>query len=372
MKKIGYIVFAVVFYICRLFPISNKKIFLVMTHDAGPEGNVAVVRDYLEAKKKDYRFHSLVRTDTIFGKNVIKVFRFFFETPFHMATSAFIFMDNIFLPMGYMTFSKKTKVVQLWHGTGTIKRFGQSVNEGSLRKLEAHANKVTTHLVVNGTGICKQYSECFGIDADRILATGMPRTDVFFDETKREKMRQNFYQTYPECAGKHLVLYAPTFRDGKENAPDIVFDYKRISQELGSDYVIGLRLHPFVSKSFQIEDEFSTQIIDFSQYDSLNSLLFATDILITDYSSVVFEYAVLDRPMLFYAYDLEEFSDSGRGFYHDYRSYVPGKVVTSNDEIIESIEKKCFDKTRTEHFIEESYTYQDGKSTKRLIEELKM
>lgn len=372
MKKIGYILFTIIFYICRLFPIFNKKVFLVMTHDSGSEGNVAVVRDYLETKKKDYYFHSLIRSDTMFGKNVIKIFRFFFITPFHMATSAYIFMDNIFLPMGYMTFSKKVKVVQLWHGTGTIKRFGQSVNQGKLRKLEAHANQVTTHLVVNGEGIKEQYSQCFGIDQKRILTTGMPRTDVFFNEKKREKMRQKFYQEYPQCAGKILVLYAPTFRDGKEDKPEIFFDYKHISKELGQEYVIGLRLHPFVSKSFEIEDELQSLTIDFSHYESLNSLLFATDVLITDYSSVAFEYAVLNRPMLFFAYDLEEFSQQGRGFYHDYKEYVPGKIVTTNEEIIDTIQNHTYDESRTKEFIASAYTYKDGNSTKRLIDVLGM
>lgn len=368
MKELGYRIFALIYSICRIFPISSRKIFLIMTHDAGPEGNVEVVRRYLETKNQAFIFHKLIRSDTQFGKKISKVFRFFFVVPYHMATSSYILLDNIFLPMAYMKFSKDVRVVQLWHGTGTIKRFGQSVNQGKLKEMEGRANQVTTHLIVNGDGIKKQYAQCFGMPLKKVYATGMPRTDVFFQESKQEELLDEFYKQYPSCLGKKLVLYAPTFRDGEEDNPTLAFDFQKISSALGPEYVVGLRLHPFVSKSFTLHEGLGERVIDFSHYHSLNTLLFATHVLISDYSSIVFEFAVLQRKMIFFSYDLEDYSDHGRGFYYDYASYVPGPVVTTNEEIIEEIKSGILDKEKIEAFVRNSYGYTDGKNTQRVWE----
>lgn len=175
-------------------------------------------------------------------------------------------------------------------------------------------------------------------------------------------------EKYPSLKGKKLVLYAPTFRDKEADEPKVYLDIDKMARELSDEYVIGLRLHPFVASRFVLSDDFQGKVVNFSSYDNLNTLLMATDILITDYSSIIFEYCVLGRPILFFAYDLEEFSDYGRGFYRDYKEYVPGPVLETTEELIEVIKKEDYKLHKLQSFFEESYLYTDGESSKRVAE----
>ena len=167
---------------------------------------------------------------------------------------------------------------------------------------------------------------------------------------------------------KKLILYAPTFRDSEVDEPKLHLDLEMLVKELPKEYCLGLRLHPFVAERFHLEKEYEGKIIDFSSYYNLNTLLMATDLLITDYSSIIFEYCVFRRPMIFFAYDLEEFSDHGRGFYRDYEEYVPGPVVKTTKEILTVIQEKDWRSEKLQEFFKDSYAYADGKSAKRVVE----
>ena len=369
MKRLGYLLFAVMFYICRIFPIKENCFFLMMTHDPSKEGNIGAIRCYLEESQNQYEFVSLTREQEHFrGKAVIKrLFVFFFKKPYEMATSHYILMDNVFLPMAYMKFSKKVKVVQLWHGTGTIKKFGQHVNQGTLGQLEKKANQCITHLIVNGEDTKELYQGCFGVTKDKVYVTGLPRTDLLFQEEKKEKALKQFYQQFPQYQDKKIILYAPTFRDSELEHPRIPFQGECLLEGLGEEYILGLRLHPHVANRLN-QSVLSERVVNFSNYPDLNSLLFAADILITDYSSIIFEFCALQKPMIFYAYDLDEFSENGRGFYHPYKEYVPGPVAENEEELRECLRLKEFDKEKVNAFFHKSYAYEDGGATKRVVD----
>ena len=104
-----------------------------------------------------------------------------------------------------------------------------------------------------------------------------------------------------------------------------------------------------------------------SSYEDINTLLFVSDCLISDYSSIIFEYSVLEKPMLFFAYDLESFSQKGRGFYEEYESYVPGKVVRDTKEVAAFIRSEFYDKECVKKFKRESFSYLDGYSMERFL-----
>ena len=377
MKEFGYIIFSIFYRIFCIFPIQAKKIFLVMTHDAGPEGNMASMRDYIKEQDKEYEFVELHRQDTHFGRSLKKMWHFFIVDAFHFATSAYIFLDNMFLPMSYLKVRKKVKVVQMWHGTGVIKKIGADTNEGKLKELEYRANQNNTHLLVSSETTASIYQQSFSMPKEKVYISGMPRADVFFDEAYQQKALMAFYEEYPMCRDKKLILYAPTFRDSQVANPVIELDYNGLAKRLGEEYVIGLRLHPFVAKNRKMDANLPENVIDFSSYASLNSLLFATDVLISDYSSIIFEFSALRRPMLFFAYDLEEFSENGRGFYWDYEAYVPGAVVRNNEELQEQLcnilelEEVEEDKDYNA-FLKDVYKYPDSNAKKRIFELLQL
>ncbi len=372
MKVIGYLIFAGFYYIFRLFcRVQPKKVFGIMTHDGSRDGNVGAMVEYLKEREEGYSFQFIKKADRRMVKN-LNIMKgkvsFFIGKPYHLATSKFVLLDNVFLPFAYLTFRKDVLVIQLWHGTGTIKRFGQDVNTGRLKEQERRANSRITHLIVNSDVAKKEYARSFGISEDRVFIQGLPRTDLFFDELKIADRKKKFYEQYPELADKKLVLYAPTFRDKEKDNPKLALELDKLCSEMSKDYVLMLRLHPFVMEAYKKEGHTYQEenVVSMSDYPHLNTLLLVADYLITDYSSIIFEYCLMKKPMIFYAYDLEEFSDHGRGFYRPYEEYVPGPIVPSTDEIIHALKEDQFDLEKIRTFVKKNYRYLDGKSAERI------
>lgn len=363
IKRIGYIVFAFFFYLSRLFGTNKNKVFFVATHDSSPEGNIGIVADAIRRKYGTMRCIWFTRDD-----KVTNPVNFFIVKAYHLATARYVFLDNEFLPMAYIRFSKRTKVVQLWHGTGTIKKFGQDVNKGALKKLEYRANQRITHLIVNSGQVKKEYASAFGISDDRIYVLGLPRTDLMLNRPFLEKRRERFLQEHEELRGKKCILYAPTFRDAEVANPQIHLDLDRMSEEMPLDEVLMIRLHPHVAGQMggELENGKWDNIINVSGYPGVTTLLAAADMLITDYSSIIFEYCLLGRPMIFYAYDLEAFESGGRSFYRDYKTFVPGPVVTDQSGLMQCMAKA--DVSANDRFISENFGSLDTNLTNRLLE----
>ena len=412
-KKLGYRLFGLMFTLFRLCPLDKNKVFLVATHDDSPEGNIALAAKAIKEHRERTRFVYL--TDK--GEGLNNPFSFFFVKAFHMATASVILLDDTFLPMAYTPISKKARVIQLWHGTGTIKRFGPEVETGELQKLAIRGNRRITTLTVNGERTKKQYASAFCINPKRTRITGLPRTDLLLDKQAMAEKKEEFFawckkgcpvygaggewsrqrtvdagQKASEGSGtgresadagrqrtggdvwwKHpekyrYVLYAPTFRDNEVDHPRIMMDTERVLSELPEDVVLLLRLHPHVAKALRqqglqgadmlgaSEEREKTEtdnsperhgesrmsrctgrVIDVSGYKGVTTLLSAADVLITDYSSIIFEYAVLEKPMIFYAYDLDDFRENGRDFYEPYEDFVPGPVVRDESTLVEHL-----------------------------------
>lgn len=362
IKQAGYLLFALFFHLFRLCPVKEKKVFLVATHDAGPDGNIGIVSRRLKEEMPAYEQVWFTRNNTI-----RRPFDFFIKKPYHLATSAYVFLDNEFLPMAYLHFPKNVKVIQLWHGTGTIKRFGQDVNTGTLKKLEYRANQRITHLIVNSEAVKTEYASAFAVDPARIYVIGNPRTDRMLDHQYLTRKTEQFYRDYPEMKGKRCILYAPTFRDAEVTDPKLHLDLQKTADSLAEDEVFFIRLHPHIASHLKetLAGWQEKGIYNVSEYPEIATLLAAADVLITDYSSIVFEYCLLERPMLFFAYDLKEFEKMGRSFYRDYRSFVPGQVVETEEELLACLKERNY--TKKESFVRENFPLLDGNATSRLF-----
>lgn len=367
MKKIiGYRLFALLYRIGSCFyKLDSNSFFCVMTHDGSDESSVGVVISALREKNPDAEFVCIKKEN----KNKKAFFDFMLKKPLQMAKAGTILMDNEFLPLGFIHLRKNVKVVQLWHGTGTVKKFGHDVNEGKMLKILEKADKQITHLIVNSKYTERLYAQVFGVDSQKVYLTGIPRTDILFNAEKFDIMKSGFWRDYPQLEGKKLILYAPTFRDEEVDNPKMMLDLQKWLHSVADDTVLMLRLHPFVSGRFKSESEaqYGGRIIDMSSYPELNTLLSVSDVLITDYSSIIFEYIVFNRPIIFYAYDLERFESSDRGFYENYREYVPGIVVSDTEGIINAINGQDEYSDKRKYFYDDAYEYKDGKSTERLL-----
>lgn len=375
IKAIGYYIFAFVFLICRVFTVNKNRVFCIMTHDDGEDSNVRLVAKEVKKLNCGYEFRYVTKTETesVKGfKNVNKLLSFFFIKPYQLARSGVILMDNVFLPMAYIRVKRNVKVIQLWHGTGTIKKFGQDANTGRLKMLERRANRNISHLIVNNKKTARLYAKVFGVENDKVYPVGLPKTDdilkrlwiIYRDGINVDK--EMIYNKYNLSMNKKLILYAPTFRDSNLRSETVLDHVKELAKNLPENYILGLRLHPFVARMVQRIS--INNVCDLSNERSLSSLIIASDLLITDYSSIVFEYCITEKPMIFFAYDLEEFLDSGRGFYKDYKSYVPGTVVKTSKEVIDIIEQENYNIDLIRCFNANNFPHLDGKSTSRIVD----
>lgn len=365
IKKIGYSIFAAFFAVFRLFPLREDKVFFVATHDDSGEGNAGIVADALRKGKPEMELCFLTRRD-----GVRHPFSFFIIKAYQMATSGTIFMDNEFMPMAYTPIDRRVKVVQLWHGTGSIKKIGLDVERGEVARLAAKANKKITHLIVNSELTKRQYARAFGVPEDRVHILGLPRTDLILDGECMEGKKREFYEQFPDLSDKRCVLYAPTFRDDEVASPRLALDLAGMLAVMADDEVLMLRLHPHVAANFSDEvlAPYGDSVVNMSSYRGVTTLLAVSDCLITDYSSIIYEYCLFDRPMIFYAYDLEKFCHSGRDFYEDYETYVPGPVA-KDQAGLEELWKDGFPwKERVSAFRSQTYRFLDKNAVKRLLE----
>jgi len=290
-----------------------------------------------------------------------------------LAQNGIILLDDYTKFIYPLTFPKTTKVIQVWHSTGAFKRMGfaRMGRRGSTVATSlTHRNY--THVIVSSKGVTENFCEAFGLSSDKIYPIGVPRTDLFFCEEEKQKICNTFYREYPSLKNKKLVLFAPTFRgDTREKAhyPNEWFDIEEFINKLPEEYILGIKLHPFITAKMHIPDSVSHRVIDLSDEREINQLLLVTDTLITDYSSVIFEYAFLKKPIVFYLPDLAEY-DRDRSFFYDFSEYLYGTACYSKEDLPNAVIRPQEIPLKREQFFEKFLGACDGNSTQRFINEI--
>ncbi len=289
-----------------------------------------------------------------------------------MARAKVIVVDD-FYPMIYqIKLRPGTQLLQIWHASGAFKTMGFSragKPGGPITGSKTHKNY--TAAIVSSPAVRANYAEAFGIDVSKVHATGIPRTDVFFNHAEVAAAAKDIRNKLAIPEDRKLALFAPTFRgNGQVTAhyPTEWIDWNELATQLGDEYVIGYKPHPFVS-SVPAEVSSSDVFRDLSALRDTNRLLMATDLLITDYSSIIFDYALLDRPTVFFCPDLEEYISS-RDFYYPYERYAFGPIARTTSELIEGVRKARGDTQELHDFVEFFCGSCDGQSTSRVIDEL--
>lgn len=278
----------------------------------------------------------------------------------------------------YVTRRKDGVYVQTWHGT-PLKKMQHDLDaiegrdSGYLDRV-TQASRQWSYLLSPSPYATSAFSTAFRHDAT-IVEQGYPRNDILSSSDVHalgESVRQKL--DLPES--KKVLLYAPTFRDDQNISRNkfgftLPFDLERFGAEHGGDYVLLLRTHVVVKNTIIIPDHLSEVVRDVSAHDDINELYVASDALITDYSSVFFDYSILQRPIIFFAYDLEKYRDQLRGFYLDYDSDLPGPVVTSESELgnaISTLEERSLElSARSAAFAAEYAPEDDGSAAQRVV-----
>ena len=265
--------------------------------------------------------------------------------------------------------SQETMVIQIWNSCGAFKISGFSrIGKSGGPKQKSRGHRDYRYCFVSSKKDAKYYAEGFAISEKKVVASGVPRTDLYLDDKEKENCLKKLYEEYPVLEGKKVILFAPTFRGkGKVDAyyDEDRFDPNKLMERLPGDYVLIIRHHPYVSMEYSIKKTLQDRILDLSSLPEIDELLLAADVLITDYSSIIYDASLLGIPMLFYAYDLEKYIHN-RGFYFEYETRVPGKIVYTQEELIKAIIENDFDYEKVQPFCRESFDLLDGKASERV------
>lgn len=294
-----------------------------------------------------------------------------------LATAKYVFLDEGSNVIGSIPMRAETILTQTWHACGAFKKFGFSTAElkfgetaQQMRKYPYYGN--VTYVTLSSPQIAWAYEEAMMLQDRRecLKPVGVSRTDVFFRQKFKERAYAHFYGCMPQAKGKKVLLYAPTFRGHitQATSPDKL-DVEMFCEALQEEYVLVVKHHPFVQRPPLIPDSCSSFARDVTKELTIEELLCVSDLCISDYSSLVFEYSLFERPMLFFAYDLEDYFD-WRGFYYDYEQLAPGPVLRTNEALLDEIRHvgERFDRGRVRRFREQFMSACDGHATERILD----
>ena len=354
-------------------PVDEKKIVFVELRHPFITNSFEVMFDEL-INNYDYHIHPhfLLNSNTIradYAKRVLNAVE-------DIATAKYVFLNEASNAISAIPLRPETKVIQLWHGCGAFKKFGFSTADlifGASRKeqLKHPFNKNYSLVTVSSPEVVWAYKEAMNMpeDSDIIQPVGSSRTDIFFNDEYIEKAYENVYSLIPNAKGKKIILYAPTFRGrvAKAETPTRL-NVRMFYEEFKDDYVLLFKHHPVVKERPAIEREFADFAYDVSDTLSIEDLIITSDFCISDYSSLVFEYSIYEKPLIFFAYDLDLYFD-WRGFYYEYDELAPGPVCKTNYEMIDYIKNidTRFDKEAVRKFKDKFMRSCDGHATERII-----
>nr|WP_261379696.1 CDP-glycerol glycerophosphotransferase family protein [Bacillus paralicheniformis] len=368
-RKLNTSLFKAAYVFCNIFPIKSNKIVFASDSRVDMSGNFEFVYEELLKRDDDFDFKFFLKGSIRDRKTLPEML----SMAYHFATSKIIFIDD-FYPLIYpLKIRKNAELVQLWHAVGAFKTFGYSrigLPGGPSPHSKNHKNY--TKVIVSSESIRKHYAEGFGVSIDNVIATGVPRTDFFFDETKKALVKERLYTEFPFLKDKKVILFAPTFRgNGQQSAhyPFEVLNFERLYHELKDEYIFLFKIHPFVKNDINIPYQYSDFFYDFSSFREINELLLVTDILVTDYSSVCFEYALLNKPMIFFSYDVDDYIRK-RDFYYDYFSFIPGPLAKTSEQMISIIKNEDYNFEKIDSFVRYFFDDLDGKASERVVDQI--
>ena len=351
----------------RFAKVRRNRILFLSDSRTGYSGNIAFLRDEILQQEPTAEIIGIFKPSLTSSRP----FRDVIRLPWLAATAQTIVLDDYYPLIYPFRIRHESRLLQVWHAAGAFKRVGYSregLPGGPLPGSIIHRNY--TDATVSSEAIRPNYAEAFGIDISRVEALGVPRTDVFYKPHIVSDATTQVRERYGIPSTKKIALYAPTFRgNGQVTA---FFDYDSVdwdglARQLGDDWVVMVKMHPFVTPLTTARPDV-TGVLDVTFDREITQLLMAADVLITDYSSTIFEYALLERPIVFYCPDLEQYT-ADRDFYYPFERYIAGPLVIDPKELANAIATAT---PSTDHadFVDFFMGACDGQSSERITREI--
>ena len=351
----------------------NPRLVLFATElDPSPGDNFRPLMERLAAQGYDCRFFSVTRALPRWQRHARSI-KFIWA----YARARCTFLMDSFSPVNVCKPRRGAAVVQLWHGCGAFKKFGYSTQDqgwgpGRLRLRFLPMYRNYTHISISAPDIIPPLAEAYACDPAILVPWGVPRTDFYFSPTSIAESKARVLEAFPGIGARKIILYAPTFRGDNLSAArhDGVLDFDALTRALSQSCALVLKPHPQAVTHLPTPPSEQSPFVFDAAGLPIEALLCAADLLISDYSSLIFEYSLLGRPMLFFPYDLEAY-DRERSFYYPYLRFVPGDLVWDTEDMIAGVKRSLFegqfDPARVERFREDYMSACDGHSTQRIL-----
>ncbi|MDS9472230.1 CDP-glycerol glycerophosphotransferase family protein [Sporosarcina pasteurii] len=381
--KLFLVIFKVVFTVIGLLPKKKKLMIFESFHGKQYSDSPRAIYEYMKKHYPDYELLWSIdkRSTPLFQDFKVPHIQRFTPVWFLMKPRAKYWINNVRTP-GWMPKPRGTVYVQTWHGT-PLKKLGLDIEEVHMPGTETNTyrNNILTesanwsYLVSPNQYSTEIFKSAFGYKGD-IVESGYPRNDILYNATPEKVKAVKSKLEIP--LDKKVVLYAPTWRDDDFYAKgqykfSFQFDLERMKEQFGDEFVLLTRMHYLVAESFDFT-AYEGFVKDVSVYPDIAELYLISDLLITDYSSVFFDYANLERPIIFYMYDLEDYRDRLRGFYFDIEQEAPGPIVMDEASLFNAIEQALRNGHGSTAAFQDFYQrfcyIEDGHSTERLINKI--
>lgn len=383
VKKLVIAGYKWLFQLVSLFPPQKKLIMFESFLGKQYSCNPRAIYEYLQRNHPEYEL--IWSVDPRFEKGFVEkgipyARRFSVKWLFLMARARF-WVTNSRMPL-WIPKPKQTIYLQTWHGT-PLKKLAHDMKEVLMAGTTTEQYKQEfyiesrnwDYLISPNRYSTEIFKRAFKFDKE-MIESGYPRNDIFYKDD-RDVRAKEFKQKHQLPEDKKVILYAPTWRDNQFHQEgkyklDLQLDLEKLKQELGDEYIIILRMHYLVAENFDLE-AYKGFAWDFSKHEDIRELYLISDLLITDYSSVFFDYANLKRPMIFFTYDLEEYKDDIRGFYFNFEEKAPGPLVETTEEVIAAIKDQgnpTVSNERMNDFYQQFCYLEDGHAAERVVNEV--
>ena len=352
MKKIivrtGKIFLSIIYSFLKLFPIKNRIVFISMQSN-NPSLDFELLKQEIENKNPEIelvflckKMESSLSEKSDYIKYVYNMFEYTMEAMYYLATSKVCVTESYCVPISLLKHKKDLKILQIWHASGAVKKFGYQCLDTEEGKSKIIADLMCMHknydYVIAPSEVTKNiFTEAFNIDKEKVIKLGLPRLEYITN--KKYDKSQEIYDQYPELKNKKIILYVPTFRQGKSIDLTEILNY-----QLNDEYKLIIKLHPLedtiIPEEYKIDSKYTT-------YD----LIKIADYIITDYSILSIEASLLEKPIFLYLYDLEEYSKN-RGLNIDLEQELKTFTSKSFNDIMSKIQN-------TDYNMEEILNYRD-------------
>ncbi len=347
-----------------LLPIRPRRVVLATARNQQLEGNLLHLYRAIQDQHPALELRLLLEPYRYGLRGKLAYLTRLVRGMYYLQTARLFVVDNAYFPIHVAAHRPGTMVVQVWHAAGALKRFGLDAPalHSSTERRFLHRNY--DYVVVGGDAARQPYADALRTPPPRVLALGSPRTDFFFDERAMADARQRLLDEHPALAGRRVVLYAPTFRgrgEAKRAAPG--FDAARLRTMLPDDHALVLKTHPNLDPHATPTDGYDVVIEPCAE---INEVFTVADILVTDYSSSIFEWALLGRPLVLLVPDLEQYA-CDPGLYLDYRTELIGTQVADTDGVAAAILGDAFDLSGYGAFVDRHLRASDGTASRRFV-----